>query len=111
MWNKRIVVTKHAISRFEQRNIKFSTKNFNPVNQILIDLRPLNVRSREHLEGNNYKVTTNQGKVYIVVENRDASIVKTVYKTDLRFQNEYRKADTFEKRNKGNNQRARRDVR
>lgn len=89
MWNKRIVVTKHAAERFEQRNIKYSTKTFNPIHQILMDLRPLNVKRKEHLEGDNFKITTNQGKVYIIKETETASVVKTVYKTNARFYNEY----------------------
>lgn len=100
MWNKKIIVTKHAIQRFEQRNIKYSTKSFNPIHQILTDLRPLNVRKREKLEDGLYKVTTNQGKVYIIREIEVAAIVLTVYKTNLMFQNEYWRFQQREERNK-----------
>lgn len=85
MWNKKIIVTNHAKQRFEQRNIKFSKNESNPVHQILFDLRPLNVRTRENIGNNHYKVTTNQGKVYIIVEYRSACFVKTVYKTNLQY--------------------------
>lgn len=85
MWNKKIIVTNHAKQRFEERNIKFSRNQSNPIFQILFDLRPLNVRKRENLGDNNYKVTTNQGKVYIIVEHKHACFVKTVYKTNLQY--------------------------
>ena len=49
MWNKKIVITQHAIQRFEQRNITFSKYENNPARQILCDLKPMNVIKREHL--------------------------------------------------------------
>lgn len=105
MWDKKIVVTKHAMLRFEQRNIKFSTKNFNPIHQILIDLKPLNVRTKERLKDNNYKIETNQGKVYIIREEHDATIVKTVYKNHLKYKNNYcRKVCEHERKIVKNNQ-------
>ena len=86
MWNKKIIVTKHAIKRFNQRHIKFSSFRNDPVEQILFDLRPLNVRKLEHLKGNNWKVTTNKGKVYIMIEDEKAWFVKTVFKTDIQYE-------------------------
>ena len=100
MWNKKIIVTNHAKQRFEQRNIKFSKNESNPIHQILFDLRPLNVRTRENIGNNHYKVTTNQGKVYIIREIEVAAIVLTVYKTNLMFQNEYWRFQQREERNK-----------
>ena len=87
MWNKKIVITQHALKRFEQRNIKFSKYESNPVHQMLFDLRPLNVMKREKLENNHYKITTQQGKVYIVAEYDNVCFVKTVYKTSLMYEN------------------------
>lgn len=87
MWNKKVIVTKHAKERFEQRYIT-SLKKFNdPVSQILYDLKPLNVRKLQRLKNNNYKVTTAQGKVYIVFEGTNACFVKTVYQKCLRWSN------------------------
>ena len=85
MWNKKIVITQHAIQRFEQRNITFSKYENNPARQILCDLKPMNVIKREHLYYNHYKVTTKQGKVYIIIEYANACFVKTVYKTSDQF--------------------------
>lgn len=86
MWNKKIIVTNHAKQRFEQRNICFSKHETDTIRQILYDLKPLNVRKRELLHNTTYKVTTKQGKVYIILENKKACFVKTVYKTNLQYE-------------------------
>ena len=96
MWNKKIIVTEHAKRRFEQRNIKFSKNSSNIVQQILIDLRPLNIRKRELIRENSYKVTTNQGKVYIIVEHKNVCFVKTVYKTNLMYETALKHLDRRE---------------
>lgn len=88
MWfNKKIVVTNHAVKRFEERHINYSRKIDNPIKQILVDLKPLNVRHIEKVdnEHNKYKVTTQHNKVYILQEFKNAYFVKTVYKNKRRF--------------------------
>lgn len=86
MWNKKIIVTDHAIFRFNQRRISYSKPSCTPVNQILHDLKPLNVRKREKIESNKFKVTTNQGKVYILQECNKVCFVVTVYKTNIQWE-------------------------
>lgn len=85
MWNKKIFVTNHAIRRFYEREIKFSKKITNPIKQILHDLKPLNIREREKIEKDVYKITTNEGKVYIVIEKSKYCFVQTVYTEDIKF--------------------------
>lgn len=88
MWNKQIVVTNHAQKRFSERNIKFSKKNKDIVKQILLDLKPLNIKTMTRIRGEEektYKVLTRQGKIYIVVENSRACFVKTVYKNKYAY--------------------------
>lgn len=98
MFNKQVIVTDHAKERFVERDIKFrkgSKRNRNSTisieQQIIEDLRPLNVR--EIIKLNNegkcigekqYKVITNQGKVYIVVVGKGVATVETVYKIDIK---------------------------
>ena len=98
MFNKQVIVTDHAKERFVERDIKFrkgSKRNRNSTisieQQIIEDLRPLNVR--EIIKLNNegkcigekqYKVITNQGKVYIVVVGKEVATVETVYKIDIK---------------------------
>jgi len=87
MWTKKIIVSNHVKERFEQRNIKFSQKT-SIEEQIRYDLRALNVREKVRLNNLEYRVTTRQGKVYILKEINPENkiIVKTVYKIDLRKQ-------------------------
>ena len=86
MWNKKIIVTRHARMRFLQRHLTFSKKKTDVVKQILNDLRALNVMKIEKMNGPNLKVTTNQGKVYILAETEDTCYVKTVYKTNIQYE-------------------------
>lgn len=86
MWNKKIVITSHAKHRFLQRHLTFSQKSKNVSKQILSDLRPLNVMKIEKIKNNHLKVTTNQGKVYILSETEDTCYVKTVYKTNIQYE-------------------------
>lgn len=86
MWNKKIIVTRHARMRFLQRHLNFSKKKTDVVKQILNDLRALNVMKIEKMNGSNLKVTTNQGKVYILAEAEDTCYVKTVYKTNIQYE-------------------------
>lgn len=85
MWTRKIIVSNHVKERFEERNIKFS-QHTSIEEQIRYDLRALNVRKKEKLSNIEYKVTTRQGKVYIIKEliKENKIIVKTVYKTDLK---------------------------
>lgn len=83
MWDKKIVVTHHAQQRFEQRNIKYFKSRGQGVEQIKYDLRALNIRTREKLNDNEYKVTTRQGKVYVIIEDEKHCYIKTVYKVNL----------------------------
>lgn len=86
MWTKKLVVSNHVKERFEQRNIKFSQKKISIEEQIKYDLRALNIRKREKLSKLEYKITTRQGKVYVLkaITEENKIIVKTVYKIDLR---------------------------
>ena len=85
MWDKQLIISNHVKERFQQRNIKFSKKKISIEEQIRYDLKPLNVRSQQKLNDSEYKVTTRQGKVYIVKVISDKKVViKTVYKIDLR---------------------------
>lgn len=86
MWNKEIVISNHVRERFEQRNIKFTNNKPRSIeSQIKYDLRPLNIRKQEKLNINEYKVTTKQGKIYIVKHISERKVlIKTVYKIDIR---------------------------
>lgn len=85
MWHKKIILTDHVKFRFIQRHINFSKKENNVARQILHDLRPLNVMAKTRLRNNDYKVVTNQGKVYIITEEKSICRVKTVYKSDIQY--------------------------
>lgn len=85
MWNKKLVITKHAKQRFKQRNLHFF-KTKDTIKEMLADLDALNVMKIEHIQGNHHKVTTRQGKIYIVVETEDTYFVKTVYKTNVQYE-------------------------
>lgn len=98
MFNKEIIITEHAKKRFIERNIKFrkgskrSRKSATSIEQqITEDLRPLNVREiirlddeGKHVGEKQYKVITNQGKVYIVVVGEKFLTVETVYEIDIK---------------------------
>ncbi|HAU85150.1 MAG TPA: hypothetical protein DCW90_06505 [Lachnospiraceae bacterium] len=85
MWNRKLIISKHVKERFEQRNIKFSKKNISIESQIRYDLKPLNIRTQKKLNDTDYKVTTRQGKVYIITLLDDKrALIKTVYKIDIR---------------------------
>ena len=74
--------------RFSERNIKFSKRNNDVIKQILLDLKPLNIRTITKIgdkKDKTYKVLTKQGKIYIVVENSRACFVKTVYKNKYAY--------------------------
>ena len=85
MFNKKIYISRHCLQRFEERGIRISHKRDTIIRQIYKDLKPLNVRLIEKLPTeNDKKITTKQGKVYIVHEEDARIIIKTVYKTDIR---------------------------
>ncbi|WP_228636106.1 hypothetical protein [Clostridium perfringens] len=86
MFNKRIIITNHVRNRFKERKIKFLNNKdwkYTIDEQIRMDLNPLNVRKIEKQKNNVSKVTTKQGKVYIVKETQGCAIIRTVYKTNL----------------------------
>lgn len=87
IWGKRVIVTNHVRERFEQRRIKYTgnQKKWTIESQIRYDLRPINILRKEKKEENVYKVTTKQGKVYIIsTESPTNILVITVYKRDIR---------------------------
>lgn len=86
MWNKKIIISKHVRERFEQRRIKFTNNKPRSIeSQIRQDIRPLNIRKQEKLSEDEYKLTTRQGKIYIVKHiSNSRLLVKTVYKVDIR---------------------------
>lgn len=85
MWDKKLIVSNHVKERFEQRNIKFSKKKISIEEQIRYDLRLLNTRRKEKIGEDTYKVTTRQGKVYVIkVLDEKKAIIKTVYKVDIK---------------------------
>lgn len=86
MWNKKLVVTNHAKQRFIQRHLHYSKRQNDAIHQIMTDLRPLNVMKMEKIHDDHIKVTTRQGKVYILVETEEVCFVKTVYKTNVQYE-------------------------
>lgn len=81
MLDKKIVISKHAFERFEQRGIKFYKNEDSIIRQIKFDLNPLNLRIIKKINDTEYKVITKQGKCYITRNvGRNKAIIKTVYK-------------------------------
>lgn len=85
MFNKKIIISKHAMKRFTERNIKMTNKKGNMILQVKTDLRPLNVKKIIRINNNEYKAVTNQGKIYVLHEYDNYVLVMTVYKVDLKF--------------------------
>lgn len=84
MLNKKIFITKHCLERFEERGIRISQKRNSIIKQIMTDLKPLNIRNIEKLPGNEVKVITRQGKIYIGIEKETKFIIKTVYRRSIK---------------------------
>lgn len=77
----KIIISNHALERFEERGIKFYKNENKIINQIKFDLNPLNIRLLEKLNEHEYKVITKQGKCYITRNvGEDKTLIKTVYK-------------------------------
>ncbi|NLM62890.1 MAG: hypothetical protein GX190_01065 [Mollicutes bacterium] len=102
MWNKKLVVTNHAKQRFIQRHLNYSKKKNDAIQQILTDLKPLNVMRIEKIHENHMKVTTRQGKVYVLVETDDCCFVKTAYKTNVQYELALKHLTYKEKKNAKN---------
>lgn len=86
MLNKKIIITNHVRNRFKERRIKFLNNKYWKYTidqQIKMDLKPLNIMTIERKENDVFKVTTRQGKVYIVKEDKDCAIIRTVYKKNI----------------------------
>ncbi|WP_415276536.1 hypothetical protein [Clostridium perfringens] len=86
MFNKKLIITNHVRRRFKERGIKFLDNKewkYTIDQQIRMDLKPLNVRKIEKKSNNTSKITTKQGKVYIIKEEKNFAVIKTVYKTNL----------------------------
>lgn len=81
MLDKKIIISKHAMRRFEERGMKFYKNESSIVKQIKYDLNPLNIRLIKKLNDIEYRVITKQGKCYITQNiDDDKTVVKTVYK-------------------------------
>jgi len=83
MWGKRIIISKHALLRYKQRNMTIKY-NRSIESQIKDDLRPLMIRFKERLDKDTIKITTVRGRIYILKELERTIIVKTIYGIDLR---------------------------
>ena len=68
MWYKEIVISRHVKERFQQRKISFESGKYyiSIESQIRKDLKALNIRNQEKINDREYKVTTKQGKVYVI---------------------------------------------
>lgn len=89
MLYKKIILSNHVKDRFEQRHIKYTnnkSKKYTIDQQVRFDLKPLNIIRIERLNELDSRITTRQGKKYIVreLEDNNCLLVKTVYKSDLR---------------------------
>lgn len=87
MWNKTIVISRHVKERFQQRNIRFVTDKYyiSIESQIRKDLKALNIIKQEKINDREYKITTKQGKVYIIKHlSYKKVLIKTVYAINLR---------------------------
>lgn len=91
MLDKKIVISKHAFERFQERGIKFYKNNEESViKQIKFDLNPLNIRLIKRLNEVEYRVITKQGKCYVarnISENK--TLIKTVYKLNRKERDRY----------------------
>lgn len=76
----KIIISNHALERFEERQIKFYKNENQIIKQIKFDLNPLNIRVLEKLNECEYRVVTKQGKCYITRNvGKDKTLIKTVY--------------------------------
>lgn len=85
MLDRKVIISKHATERFQQRGIKFYKNENSIIRQIKFDLKPLNIRFIEKINDTDYKVITKQGKCYVTQNiGRNKTLIKTVYKLNRR---------------------------
>ena len=90
MFNKRIIITDHAIERFEERrrptaNKPLIKKWYADQRKFLVnELRPLNIRTLSKKDGVTI-ATTKQGYRFIIKETPTTAIVKTVIKISNKY--------------------------
>ena len=85
MLDRKVIISKHATERFQQRGIKFYKNENSIIRQIKFDLKPLNIRLIEKISDTDYKVITKQGKCYVTQNiGKNKTLIKTVYKLNRR---------------------------
>lgn len=85
MLDRKVIISKHATERFQQRGIKFYKNENSIIRQIKFDLKPLNIRFIEKISDTDYKVITKQGKCYVTqIIGKNKTLIKTVYKLNRR---------------------------
>lgn len=85
MLDRKVIISKHATERFQQRGIKFYKNKNSIIRQIKFDLKPLNIRFIEKISDTDYKVITKQGKCYVTQNiGKNKTLIKTVYKLNRR---------------------------
>lgn len=90
MLDKKIVISRHAFKRFQERGIRFYKDNASIIKQIKFDLNPLNIRVIKKLNEVEYMAITKQGKCYITVNlNEEQTLIKTVYQLDKKGKGKY----------------------
>lgn len=81
MLDRKLIISRHAAKRFEERGMKFYKNEDSIIRQIKYDLHPLNIRFIKKLSDEEYRVITKQGKCYVTMNvGDDKAVVKTVYK-------------------------------
>lgn len=111
--NKKIRVSKHALERFNEREVlfdytgrrekkeleklrrnrKMSKESYDARFEVMVyrqikrDLKAMEIRKIEKSSKgeNEKKITTNHGKTYVIVVLKSITLIKTVYKTQREF--------------------------
>lgn len=81
-FNKKVIITKHAVERFEERKHEMrdnQKKMFkaNPKRYLSSLLAPMNIKSTER-NGKESRVTVKGNLTFVITETENANVVKTI---------------------------------
>lgn len=78
MFNKKIVVTDHAIERYNERSRSKGYRGRTTYKSIMNDLRPMNVMRIKKLDNGAIKVFTRGKREFILEEKKNCYLLRTI---------------------------------